>query len=181
MRDIFTNVEYSEWRNIHEKYDAVLKTKAEKMKQDKKKEFLTLDKWYQSELPEIICDRREKYITHDEICQLMTWKLTRGKFRPRLQQMVASNTEEEVKSASSKSFSLLPDLSAAIQALTVLKAIGPATASAILTSGCPDVPFMADESMLALPEISSLEYNLKTYLFYAEKVKNITKKLQKQG
>ena len=43
--------------------------------------------------------------------------------------MVATNSEEEVKDASLEAFQALPDISAAIQALTVLKAIGPATAS----------------------------------------------------
>jgi hypothetical protein len=43
--------------------------------------------------------------------------------------MVATNSEEDVKNASVKAFQALPDISAAIQALTVLKAVGPATAS----------------------------------------------------
>ena len=57
--------------------------------------------------------------------------LQRGKFRPRLEQMVQSNSEEDVLNASKKAFKLLPNLSAAIQAMTVLKAIGPATASGL--------------------------------------------------
>lgn len=46
--------------------------------------------------------------------------------------MVQTNSEEDVLKASKKAFKLLPNLSAAIQALTVLKAIGPATASGSL-------------------------------------------------
>lgn len=53
----------------------------------------------------------------------------RGKFRPRLTELVQTNSKEEVKSASIKAFKALPDISAAISALTVLKAVGPATAS----------------------------------------------------
>lgn len=52
--------------------------------------------------------------------------LQRGKFRPRLQQMVESNPEE---SASKKAFKCIPNLKKAIEELTVLKAVGPATAS----------------------------------------------------
>lgn len=55
--------------------------------------------------------------------------LQRGKFRPRLTEMVKTNSEKEVKDASTKAFQSLPDISAAIQALSVLKAVGPATAS----------------------------------------------------
>ncbi|KAI4807346.1 hypothetical protein KUCAC02_027158 [Chaenocephalus aceratus] len=60
----------------------------------------------------------------------MEWKLTRGKFRPRLQQLVASNSEDTVERSSRKAFSLLPDVKAAIAELSSLKGVGPATASA---------------------------------------------------
>ena len=53
----------------------------------------------------------------------------RGKFRPRLQQLVASNSEDTVEKCSSKAFSLLPDVQAAISELSLLKGVGPATAS----------------------------------------------------
>jgi 3-methyladenine DNA glycosylase/8-oxoguanine DNA glycosylase len=54
--------------------------------------------------------------------------------------------EEEVELASKKAFASLPDLSEAISNLTVLKGVGPATASAILAVYAPDIaPFMSDE------------------------------------
>lgn len=48
------------------------------------------------------------------------------------------NSEEDVKAASTKAFKALPDISAAISALTVLRAVGPATASGnyIFLLGC---------------------------------------------
>lgn len=55
--------------------------------------------------------------------------LQRGKFRPRLQQLVASNSTETVEKCSRKAFSLLPDVQAAIAELSSLKGVGPATAS----------------------------------------------------
>lgn len=55
--------------------------------------------------------------------------LQRGKFRPRLQQLVASNSAETVEKCSRKAFSLLPDVQAAIAELSSLKGVGPATAS----------------------------------------------------
>lgn len=62
----------------------------------------------------------------------------RGKFRPRLTELVQTNSEEDVKAASTKAFKALPDISAAISALTVLRAVGPATASGnyIFLLGC---------------------------------------------
>lgn len=51
-----------------------------------------------------------------------------------------------MKSASQKAFESLPDVSKAVSALTVLKGVGPATASAVLAAYAPDVaPFMSDE------------------------------------
>ena len=55
--------------------------------------------------------------------------IQRGKFRPRLLNLVESNAEELVEVCSRKAFQHLPDLGKAISALTELKGVGPATAS----------------------------------------------------
>lgn len=66
--------------------------------------------------------------------------------RPRLLDFVSSLDEAVVKSASEKAFQSLPDVSKAVSELTVLKGVGPATASAVLAAYAPDVaPFMSDE------------------------------------
>lgn len=67
-------------------------------------------------------------------------------FRPRLLDYVSSLDEASVDSASRRAFAALPDLSKAVSELTVLKGVGPATASAVLAAYAPDVaPFMSDE------------------------------------
>lgn len=59
---------------------------------------------------------------------------------------VSSLDDAVVRSASEKAFQSLPDISKAILALTVLKGVGPATASAVLAAYAPDIaPFMSDE------------------------------------
>lgn len=55
--------------------------------------------------------------------------LQRGKFRPRLTEMVKENEEEDVRAVTQKAFSQMPNLETALQTLTKLKAVGPATAS----------------------------------------------------
>ena len=54
--------------------------------------------------------------------------------------------------------------------------------AAILCALSPtrDVPFMADESVMAVPDMK-LEYNLKHYLAYAKKVQRKTKQLNDLG
>lgn len=53
----------------------------------------------------------------------------RGRFRPRLQQLVATNPPELVVQCSASAFRLLPDMQAAITELCALRGVGPATAS----------------------------------------------------
>eukprot|EP00058_Branchiostoma_floridae_P021674 XP_002607164.1 hypothetical protein BRAFLDRAFT_68041 [Branchiostoma floridae] len=85
----------------------------------------------------------------------------RGKFRPRLQQLVESNMPEVVEETSRKAFNKLPNISSAINELSKLKAVGPATATAILAAAAPElVPFMADESMLSTPGLGPVQYTL---------------------
>ncbi|KAF2323946.1 hypothetical protein GH714_004189 [Hevea brasiliensis] len=100
----------------------------------------------------------------------MQWKLSRGKWRPRLLDFVSSLDEELVKSASQKAFESLPDLRKAVSQLTVLKGVGPATASAVLAAYAPDVaPFMSDEAMEAALGTSK-DYTLKQYLLFTDKL-----------
>ncbi|KAJ8541221.1 hypothetical protein K7X08_002037 [Anisodus acutangulus] len=61
------------------------------------------------------------YITTPELTKLIQWKLTRGKWRPRLLDFVSSLDAAVVRSASEKAFQSLPDISKAITVLTVLK------------------------------------------------------------
>lgn len=72
-------------------------------------------------------------------------------WRPRLLDFVSSLEDSVVKSASEKAFKSLPDISKAVKELTVLKGVGPATASAVLAAYAPDiVPFMSDEVNLCV-------------------------------
>ncbi|XP_029977720.1 uncharacterized protein LOC115410278 isoform X2 [Sphaeramia orbicularis] len=135
---------------------------------------------YQEELPAVISGRSDKHITQSELVKLMEWKLTRGKFRPRLQQLVASNSEDTVEKCSRKAFSLLPDVQAAIIELSSLKGVGPATASAVLAAGAPEqAAFMSDEAMESVPGLKPIQYTAKHYALYLGKMVERTKNLNK--
>lgn len=164
------------WRSVLAVYKDVVEAKASKG--GKAGKLAALDKWYQEELQEIVCSRTEKFLTHAELVQLMEWKLTRGKFRPMLQKMVTGNSEDSVESCTRKAFKLLPDVSAAIQELTKLKAVGPATASAVLVTGAPqDAAFMADEAVESIPGLVPIKYTLKHYILYLDKVRECAEQL----
>ncbi|GFP93785.1 hypothetical protein PHJA_001522900 [Phtheirospermum japonicum] len=68
-----------------------------------------------------------------------------GKWWPRLLSFVSSLNDAVVRDASGKAFASLPDVSKAMGELTILKGVGPATASAVLAAYAPDVaPFVGN-------------------------------------
>uniref|UniRef100_A0A8C5SXD8 Uncharacterized protein n=1 Tax=Laticauda laticaudata TaxID=8630 RepID=A0A8C5SXD8_LATLA len=167
----------SSWEAVLDIYQDVIEAMG-----SKKKKLIALDQWYQEELPKILTGREEKYLTKEELLKLMEWKLTRGKFRPRLQQLVAANPSKMVEEHTRKAFHQLPDVEASVKELNELKGIGPATASAILAAGAPEIAaFMADEVMEILPGLGPLQYTLKYYLLYMDKIQSCVKKLNKDN
>ncbi|KAE8057004.1 hypothetical protein FH972_013727 [Carpinus fangiana] len=146
-----------------------------------KPNLLSLDDFYRNQLPPVLHQRNPNpYITTAELSKLMQWKLTRGKWRPRLLDFVSSLDEAAVNWASSKAFQSLPDVSKAVSELTVLKGVGPATASAVLAAYAPNLaPFMSDEAMEAALG-SSKDYSLKQYLLFADKLQTKAKELSSE-
>ncbi|XP_054819399.1 uncharacterized protein LOC129318580 isoform X1 [Prosopis cineraria] len=147
-----------------------------------KPNLVSLDDFYCNQLPPLLLQRNPNpHITASELSKLMQWKLTRGKWRPRLLDFVSSLDESLVKSASQKAFQSLPDISKAVSELTVLKGVGPATASAILAAFAPHItPFMSDEALEAVLG-NSKDYSLKQYLLFASKVQTKAKELSREG
>lgn len=158
------------WREVQQKYWDVVELKSS-VKGKNQGKLLPLEKWYQEELPESIAARSERFLEHQELVKLMEWKLTRGKFRPRLQQLVATNPSERVETCTRRAFGLLPDVQAAIAELSTLKALGPATASAVLAAGAPDrAAFMADEAVQSIPGLTPIQYTMKHYAVYLQEI-----------
>lgn len=99
----------------------------------------------------------------DELKEVMRWKLARGKFRPTLPGLIASNSDAAVKDVTSRGLAHLgaedkdADGTRALKAMTTLcelKGVGPATASLILSLANEHQGFMSDESWLCLEALS---------------------------
>ncbi|KQK13411.1 uncharacterized protein LOC100823325 [Brachypodium distachyon] len=167
----FASSDAAAWRAALDAYDSRLASLD-------KPDLLEADSFYRHDLP-LLLHRRDPdpFLAKPELVQLLQWKLSRGKWRPRLMDFVKSLDDSVVESASRKAFAALPDLSKAITELTVLKGVGPATASAVLAAYAPDVaPFMSDEAMVAALG-NTKEYTLKQYLALAEKLQTKAEEL----
>ncbi|XP_014822963.1 PREDICTED: uncharacterized protein LOC106903573 isoform X2 [Poecilia mexicana] len=102
----------------------------------------------------------------------------RGKFRPRLQQLAASNAEDAVQKRSRTAMGLLPDVPAAVAELSGLRGVGPATASAVLAAAAPALTaFMSDEAAESVPGLQPVQYTAKHYALYLDKMANQAAKL----
>ncbi|XP_043200541.1 uncharacterized protein LOC122369683 isoform X1 [Amphibalanus amphitrite] len=157
-------------------------------KNKKPEELKKLDHWYHNELPKKIQSRAKEggYLTHEELVMTIKWKLARGKWRPRLKELVTMNTPRLVQLETKKAIRQLvkkEDLSSAIQAMCNLKGVGPAMASAVLSVAQPDkIPFMSDECMFATQEVEgSIDYTNKEYLRMVQHVQNACERLARNG
>lgn len=135
-----------------------------------KKLFEELDDWRYNELPEILEQRwkseEEVWLTKSELQCLMDYKLQKGKFRATLPKLIAQNSDEEVREATSKGLTewlqkiggiksnnaYIEAAKVAIKDLSVLRGVGPATATLILSllarinPRAP--PFFSDEAFM---------------------------------
>merc|ERR1719476_870509 len=74
------------------------------------------------------------------------------------------------------------DVEGAVNALSNLKGVGPAMASAVLSAMAPELaPFMADELLLSMPEVEGIDYTMKEYMKLVEKTKECVERLNAQG
>lgn len=184
-RIFFTQGSCHQFEHILNLYEEAVKLKAES-KNKKPEEFLKVDRWYQNELPKKIKSRgADAHLVYDEMIKCMKWKLQRGKFSPRLKDLIQMNTPRLCMNETKKAFRAImkkDDLAAAVAALCNLKGVGPAMASVVLTAGVPDqCGFMADECMMAIPDIESIDYTTKEFLKYVEQLRKASERLNSQG
>ncbi|WIA43755.1 hypothetical protein OEZ86_010180 [Tetradesmus obliquus] len=127
-----------------------------------------LNRWYEDVLPGSIRSRApDAHITAAELVQLVDWKLNYGKWRPRLLDYAKAATEQQDSATAAAAAAAAPGaaaVKAALDALTVLKGVGPATASAALAAAdaSGSTPYMGDEALQAA--CGGRDYTAKAYL-----------------
>lgn len=170
----------TQFEQVLKLYPQALRLKAER-KTKKPEELIKLDNWYQNELPKRIKSRgKDAHMVHEELVQTMKWKQIRGKFYPQLSYLVKVNTPRAVMAETRKAFRKLPNLEQAITALSNLKGVGTTMASALLAAACPEsAPFMADECLMAIPEIEGIDYTTKEYLKFVNHIQTAVERLNK--
>ena len=152
------------------KYHDIIKLISEKKK---KPELITLNNYYYNDLRKSV--NKKKYLTLEELSNIMRYKLMLGKMRP-LQKKVDGNDPNKVITITKEAFTLLKAgnlIEGLKKLINNLDGIGIATASYIATLVRPDIcPIMYDE---VIEEItgSKIKYDLKTYIKIQEKIMGI--------
>ncbi|CAK1547104.1 unnamed protein product [Leptosia nina] len=177
----FLEADAKQFDSVLKLYPQAIKLKAEQ-KTKRPEELIKLDNWYQNELPKKIKSRgKDAHMVHEELVQLMKWKQARGKSYPQLSYLIKVNTPRAVMQETKKAFKKLPNIESAMTALSNLKGVGTATASALLAAASPEIaPFMADECIQAIPEMEGSDYTAKEYLNFVKYIRNVCDRLNKE-
>ncbi|XP_004927592.1 uncharacterized protein LOC101735385 isoform X2 [Bombyx mori] len=177
----FLEANAKEFDSVLKLYPQAIKLKAER-KTKRPDELIKLDNWYQNELPKKIKSRgKDAHMIHEELVQLMKWKQARGKFYPQLSYLIKVNTPRAVMQETKKAFRKLPNIESAMTALSNLKGVGTATASALLAAASPEIaPFMADECVQAIPEMEGSDYTAREYLNFVSHIRNVCDRLNEE-
>ncbi|KIM76661.1 hypothetical protein PILCRDRAFT_826062 [Piloderma croceum F 1598] len=150
-------ISLNDFQEVLSRYDALIQSVSKPSNKDGKG-LQELDTYrlvtVPTRLEKVRQESGELYLEKEEVESLIRWKLKHGKFRPSLLQLVLSNSDSQIKAATVSAFTLLlQDTSVqtgvlpALNKLTVLKGIGPASASLLLSVAFPkNVPFFSDEA-----------------------------------
>ncbi|CAG0914603.1 unnamed protein product [Notodromas monacha] len=172
-RAFFDQANSAQFEHVLSRYKEALQHKCETKR--KPAELQKLDTWFQEELPRILETRKpDIFFTHDELVQAIKWKLARGKFRPKLKELVQMNTPRVVMVETKKAWRQLTkkNVKSAITALSNLKGV------AVLSVMAPEkVPFMADECLLAINKGEALDYSMNEFMQYLDNVEKLCERL----
>ncbi|KAI0009431.1 DUF1479-domain-containing protein [Xylariaceae sp. FL0662B] len=166
------NISAGEFKQLLSQYERLVESiSSAKGAKSGQKTLLELDKFrYDDAVAVFQSENPKRQMKHDDVKMLVDWKLRHGKFRPTLMKLVSSNDEAFVEHTiqnAMKDYWPDPDTSKALDTITKLKGVGPATASLLLSVHDPDrVLFFSDEAFYWLccdGQKSPIKYNAKEY------------------
>lgn len=180
------DITLQDFRDALAKYDQLIgAASASKGAKSGQKTLIELDHYRYVEAPALFAPtspRRPMQL--GDVQTLVEWKLKHGKFRPTLMKLVSSNDEAFVTNTVETAldiYSKPSDASAAIDVLTKLKGIGPATASLLLAVHDPqNIVFFADEAFYWLcshGKRDPIKYNAKEYKELHENSQKLARRL----
>lgn len=149
------------WRAALDRYDDVIASYGAP-------KLVELDRWYRHELPGLVAARSPKMIDEQDLARIVEWKMRRGVFRPRNLALARQNSAADVVAASTAAFAATGNFVKAVGAITGLRGIGVATASAVLAVVEPNrFPFLDDVVTAQVPGLKAEDYGLRAYGLYA--------------
>ncbi|KAL7269075.1 hypothetical protein RUND412_008279 [Rhizina undulata] len=203
-----TSITLADFNAILSRYESTItalsaaQTARSKSKPKNSKALSDLDDWRRGALVQAIASRvtiknddKKAYMQKGEVEDLVYCKLKRGKFRPTLPSLVASNTEASIKSATTTAFAKLSSSPTPLKAeaileslgiISTLRGIGPATASYILAAHSPArIPVFSDEGyrwvFFEEGAGKGLKYDEKEYAGYLTRVWDIVERLKNEN
>lgn len=144
-----------------------------------------LDEFYFERLPQQLLLKSPSTnplaaLTNGELAAVVEWKLARGTWRPRLLDFAKAARQSDVAAAAAAAAEALEagEVGAAVDALCVLKGVGPATATALLSAADPSIPFLSDEALVAV--LGAREYSKPAALRVTEALRERAAELNEQ-
>lgn len=118
-------------------------------------------------------------ISKDDLLEVVAWKFGKGKPRYALMQYLKANTEDDVNQISLDSFVMADkeDVRGAINEMSKLKGVGPATASALLSLYRPQLFSFMDDEIIECLYNGKRGYTLAIYLEVNQKCCDLATKL----
>lgn len=165
MHSLWTSSSVQQWREALGRYDDVIGAQGVARLPD-------LDRWYRTELPDLVRARREAHATLPELVRLTEWKMARGVWRAPNLVLVRANAPDVVASTSAAALAAMPHATAPISTLAKLDGVGPATASALAAAVAPDsYPFFDELVAAQVPALGKVAWTLGYYARYAEAIR----------
>ncbi|KAK6351613.1 hypothetical protein TWF718_004768 [Orbilia javanica] len=206
-------ISQEEFQAILSRYPMVLRAVSEKKQKPNDRTLEEIDDWRNglsdSTKQTESADDGGRRLDASQVKDIVLWKLKRGKFRPTILPLVSSNPVGELESTVNKALKMslpsqvtsdgsedddddaLAQVSLVLNVLVKLRGIGPATATAILSSVFPEtIPMFSDEAFRWIMMDQSgtsggwnrkIAYNAKEYSEFYKGIRRLCRRLASEG